>query len=510
MDQYLTIRQIRQMLTNTIQSLDHPELLLQLQQIDQLLECFLDRGIDFKEIVDGLDDSIFITDSTGKVLYVNPAYTANTGIAPEDVLYRNISELRGEGRLYTGGAIPDVLKTGKSAFRLSTTYKDGKALTGYVSGTPIFNTNGELHQVVACSRPIMSLSALKSDFTSFIKELQRIETKNVSDSGVSLSQNMIGKDSSLKPVWSIIQQIAPTDATVLITGESGVGKEVIADEIYKNSLRNTKPFIKINCAAIPAQLLESELFGYEKGAFSGANTKGKPGLFELANNGTLMLDEIGDMPIDLQVKLLRAIQSREITRIGGSQPIKLDIRILALTNCNLKEKIKDGTFRQDLYYRLNVIPINIPPLRERLSDIEAFCEHFIHIFSQKYNRPFSLTDRQMGFMKQYQWPGNIRELENIIEYLVLCSSGIGTIDDKIITGLLDISLEQETIEAASDFGSAVAQFEKQLIEKALRSSGNLREAGRLLNLNASTISRKIKQYNINYTHIREEKEASKQ
>lgn len=217
-----------------------------------------------------------------------------------------------------------------------------------------------------------------------------------------------------------------------------------------------------------------------------------------------MLDEIGDMPMDLQVKLLRAIQQQEITRIGGSRPIKLDIRFLALTNSNLKEKIANGTFRQDLYYRLNVIPIYVPPLRERVADIEALCNRFIEVFSAKYNRPFSLTEQQLTYLKQYSWPGNIRELENIIEYLVLCSSGIGQVDDSIIAGLLNISQEQEpTITADMDFSSAVAQFEKNLLETTLKTSGNLREAGKKLNINASTISRKIKQYNIDYPNKKE-------
>ena len=289
------------------------------------------------------------------------------------------------------------------------------------------------------------------------------------ESEKSLKDEMIGKDGTLANIWTLISHVAPSDATVLITGESGAGKEVIADEIYRNSNRNDKPFVKINCAAIPAHLLESELFGYEKGAFSGANAKGKQGLFELANHGTLMLDEIGDMPMDLQVKLLRAIQQQEITRIGGSRPIKLDIRFLALTNSNLKEKIANGTFRQDLYYRLNVIPIYVPPLRERVADIEALCNRFIEVFSAKYNRPFSLTEQQLTYLKQYSWPGNIRAAGEYYQYLVLCSSGIGQVDDSIIAGLLNISQEQEpTITADMDFSSAVAQFEKNLLENHIK------------------------------------------
>lgn len=347
----------------------------------------------------------------------------------------------------------------------------------------------------------MSLKLLQNDFETFLKELHEMNPKSINtNSGENLSTEMIGKNTSLANIWTLISHIADSDATVLITGESGVGKEVIADEIFKNSGRQDKPFIKVNCAAIPAHLLESELFGYEKGAFSGANAKGKPGLFELANHGTLMLDEIGDMPMDLQVKLLRAIQQQEITRIGGTRTIRLDIRFLALTNSNLKEKIEEGTFRQDLYYRLNVIPIYVPPLRERQGDIRPLCDHFIKKFSSKYNRPFELTERQYNYMCQYEWPGNIREMENIIEYLVLYSSGVGTVDDSVLTGLLHISWQNDPIPATEnmDFNSAVAQFEKQLLESTLKQSDNLRDAGEKLNINASTISRKIKQYHIDY------------
>ena len=316
--------------------------------------------------------------------------------------------------------------------------------------------------------------------------------------------------------------MAPTDASVLITGESGVGKEVVADEIYRRSLRKNKPYVKINCASIPGHLLESELFGYEKGAFTGANTKGKVGLFEYANHGTLMLDEIGDMPMDLQVKLLRAIQSQEITRIGGTRPIKLDIRFLALTNADLKKKVAEGSFRQDLYYRLNVIPIAVPALRQRTEDFEELCRHFIHRFTKKYDRTFCLTEWQIDYMKRYQWPGNIRELENVMEYLILCSSGIGRIEDDVLRGLLNVPEENlgpqpaapAIVECAQeeepeelppedlDFNTAVAGFEKKLLEQVLKESSNLREASRKLNINASTICRKIKQYGIDYENRR--------
>ena len=523
MNQYSAIREVRRLLRAVMEQSQRPELIEQLEEIDVRLKAFHDRGIDFKEVVDGLDDSIMITDAEGTVLYINPAYTRNTEITEEDVLNRDVRSLIGKDKLFTGGAVTSVLESGKSAFRLSTTYKTGEPLVGYVVGTPIFKEDGSLRQVVACSRPIVTLSSLQEDFEAFVKEINAIHPKTITtDSDKHLSEGMIGKYGSLKQIDTLLDRVAPTDASVLITGESGVGKEVVADEIYRRSLRKNKPYVKINCASIPGHLLESELFGYEKGAFTGANTKGKVGLFEYANHGTLMLDEIGDMPMDLQVKLLRAIQSQEITSIGGTRPIKLDIRFLALTNADLKKKVAEGSFRQDLYYRLNVIPIAVPALRQRTEDFEELCRHFIHRFTKKYDRTFCLTEWQIDYMKRYQWPGNIRELENVMEYLILCSSGIGRIEDDVLRGLLNVPEENlgpqpaapAIVECAQeeepeelppedlDFNTAVAGFEKKLLEQVLKESSNLREASRKLNINASTICRKIKQYGIDYENRR--------
>ena len=539
MNQSLSIYNIRQKLHDIMENTDS-NTAQALSEVDASLGDFLDYGIDFKRVVDGLDDSLLITDNTGKCIYVNPAYSKNTSIQPKEILGKVVMDEYGPGKLFSHGAVGDVIKTGKVTFCLCKTSKNDIPLTGYIIGTPLFDNQGNLQQVIALSRPIVQLKGLRNDFAAFVSELNQIQKQlspTTTDAKEQLSPPMIGKETTMAPIWSLIHHIAPTDATVLITGESGTGKEVLADEIFRNSNRKNERFVKLNCASIPAQLFESELFGYEKGAFSGANAKGKPGLFELANHGTLLLDEIGDMPLDLQVKLLRAIQTKEITRIGGIKPIHLDVRIIAATNCNLKAKVADGTFRQDLFYRLNVVPIKIPPLRERKDDIEALCDFFIRKFSEKYHSSFSLTELQLDYLRSYNWPGNIRELENIMEYLVICSSGIGEVSDEMITNLLDISndivetpatnamppvspakspvAEKETPVAEKqptdyseemppasavemDFTTAVEHYEKQLIEEALRSSKNLREAGKLLNINASTVSRKIKQYNIDY------------
>lgn len=548
MNQSLSIYNIRQKLHDIMKNTDS-NTAQALSEVDASLGDFLDYGIDFKRVVDGLDDSLLITDNTGKCIYVNPAYSKNTSIQPKEILGKVVMDEYGPGKLFSHGAVGDVIKTGKVTFCLCKTSKNDIPLTGYIIGTPLFDNQGNLQQVIALSRPIVQLKGLRNDFAAFVSELNQIQKQlspTTTDAKEQLSPPMIGKETTMAPIWSLIHHIAPTDATVLITGESGTGKEVLADEIFRNSNRKNERFVKLNCASIPAQLFESELFGYEKGAFSGANAKGKPGLFELANHGTLLLDEIGDMPLDLQVKLLRAIQTKEITRIGGIKPIHLDVRIIAATNCNLKAKVADGTFRQDLFYRLNVVPIKIPPLRERKDDIEALCDFFIRKFSEKYHSSFSLTELQLDYLRSYNWPGNIRELENIMEYLVICSSGVGAVNNEMITNLLGISNEivenpmsasatetaaslaeisspsanlsvaepqppvaelqtsgnsdtaQNTPTANIDFTTAVEQYEKKLIEEALQHSKNLREAGKLLNVNASTVSRKIKQYHIDH------------
>ncbi|MDF2656714.1 MAG: transcriptional regulator [Bacillota bacterium] len=503
MDQVLAIIKICEKINKALPAIKEPAAEKLLHEIQSDLKVFLDKGIDFKEVVDSLDDSIFITDGEGKVLYVNPAYEQNTGILPGEVLFRYVQEILDEGKLFTGGATMDVIETGKKAFRLSTIIKNDPPRVGYAVGVPITDENDKLKQVVVSSRPILTLKALQEDYERFLEEVKMIQEpvniRIIPNSDTSdLTKRMIGSSETIKKVWNLIGLIADTDATVLITGESGVGKEVVADEIYRRSNRNQKPFIKVNCASIPSNLLESELFGYEKGAFSGASSSGKQGLFELANSGILLLDEIGDMPMDLQAKLLRAIQSREITRVGGTKVIPLDIRIIALTNSDLKQKIKEGSFRSDLYYRLSVIPIHLDPLRAHTEDIEDLSRYFIEIYSHKHKRTINLTQKNISLMKLYSWPGNIRELENVIEYLVICCSGTAEVEDNMLKGILGISGTEKSANDAFDLTKSVEQFEKQQIEKVLSIASNLREAGEMLNVNASTISRKIKQYGIEY------------
>ena len=460
--------------------------------------------------------TLLICDRNRNVVYYNDVVCSALDIPEERLSGANLMGLAEEGYILNSASIQAF-----ETRQLSIKYVRGKMKMPILTvSNPVLDENGEVALVVAVSfnEQITELVARE-----MMESRQKsIELLDFLSSKMSNNATVIAESAAMKGILAFLTRISPADSNILLTGETGAGKEVLAKYIHNQSSRSGGVFIPVNCAAIPESLMESEFFGYARGAFTGANTKGKVGLFEYANHGTLMLDEIGDMPMDLQVKLLRAIQSQEITRIGGTRPIKLDIRFLALTNADLKKKVAEGSFRQDLYYRLNVIPIAVPALRQRTEDFEELCRHFIHRFTKKYDRTFCLTEWQIDYMKRYQWPGNIRELENVMEYLILCSSGIGRIEDDVLRGLLNVPEENlgpqpaapAIVECAQeeepeelppedlDFNTAVAGFEKKLLEQVLKESSNLREASRKLNINASTICRKIKQYGIDYENRR--------
>jgi len=304
----------------------------------------------------------------------------------------------------------------------------------------------------------------------------------------------------MKKIIELSTRVARVDSTVLITGESGVGKEIIAKLIHRASKRSSGPLIRINCGAIPENLLESELFGYESGAFTGARKDGKPGMFELAEGGTLFLDEIGEMPFSLQVKLLRVLQEREIVRVGGTKPTKVDVRIVTATNSNLEEMVANGTFREDLYYRLNVVNIAIPPLRERVDDIPHLALHFIKKFNTKYNMNKKMTLEAIDRLCQYSWPGNVRELENLIERLVVMVR-----EEEIGVQHLPDSLQGRTevdkgnvvsISEIVPLKKALEEVEKQLLSKALHKYGSTRKVAKVLGINQSTVVRKANRYEL--------------
>lgn len=306
--------------------------------------------------------------------------------------------------------------------------------------------------------------------------------------------DIVAESPGMKHLMSIIREVAKSDITVLLSGESGTGKEVIARIIHKNSLRADKPFVAINCAAISESLLESELFGHEKGAFTGASER-RPGKFELADKGTLLLDEVSEMAFPLQAKLLRAIQEREIDRIGGRSPVSVDVRIIATTNKDLLSEVKKGNFREDLYYRLNVFPIKLPPLRERREDIVPLTEFFIKKLSQKMGRAFEISDKLKSYILKRNWEGNVRELENFIYRIAVISKSEVLLPpaDELGAGSSEVRIQV----AESGSTGTMKDMERDLIIKTLRETGSNRtRAAQLLGISVRTIRNKIREYGI--------------
>ncbi|HOK41399.1 MAG TPA: sigma-54 dependent transcriptional regulator [bacterium] len=335
--------------------------------------------------------------------------------------------------------------------------------------------------------------------SQYIK-LQNINLKNLLEEKFSI-KNIIGRHPTMLKIFETIKLVAPTNASVLIQGESGTGKELIARAIHYNSLRTNGAFIAMNCAAISEGILESELFGHEKGAFTGAIAQ-KKGKFEMANKGTLFLDEIGDMPLSTQVKLLRVLEVREFERVGGSTPIKVDIRLISATNQDLEQLVQEKRFREDLYFRIKVITIKIPPLRERKSDIPFLIQYFIETFSKENKKEIVSIDKNcLKILYDYDWPGNVRELKNVIESMMIVAQGnVLTIDDipdeiKKNSTIIKRVNDKKEIRA----GLTLNELEKQLIEETLKyTNGKKVEAAKMLGIGLRTLYRKIEEYKLNY------------
>jgi len=312
---------------------------------------------------------------------------------------------------------------------------------------------------------------------------------------------IIGESLAMRGLLSLIKKVAPTDATVLILGESGTGKELVATSIHENSLRKSKPFIKLNCAAIPAELLESELFGHEKGAFTGA-TKFKPGKFDMADEGTLFLDEIGDMPLKLQSKILRVIQEKEFYRVGGSSTVKVDVRFIASTNQNLEKMVKEGAFREDLYYRLNVFTLHLPPLRERKEDIPLLVDRFLQNLPKKVD----ISSIALQMIMAYSWPGNIRELQNVIESAAVIAEN-GFIEPAqlpgSITGAFNANGTDVSLPVNLSLDERMSEIEKGIIIEALRKTGGVQvRATELLGINQRSLWHRIKKHKIDVKSLK--------
>lgn len=449
--------------------------------------CYKNVIKDLESIIENTYDGLYITDGKANTLRVNRAYERITGIKREEVVGKNMKELVEKG-VYNRSVTLEVLEK-KKIITFVQEVKTGKKVI--VTGNPIFNEKGEIEKVVTTVRDITELVELKDqlherelELNCYKEELEKIKTyMEVDVSFVTLSKAM-------NDIIERGYKAAHFESNILITGESGTGKGSLAKLIHNWSYRKNGPFIKLNCAAIPENLFESELFGYEPGAFSGASNKGKKGLLEMANGGTLFLDEIGDMPLNLQSKLLQVIEEKEMIRLGSTKPIKLDIRIIAATNQDIKLLIAEKKFRQDLFYRISTVWLNLKPLRERKEDIIPLALHFLENLNKKYNLSKSITPEALKTLTQYDFPGNVRELSNIIEQAFLMSE-----DGFIREGDLPQNvkkIEEFSLLNEGDLKKMLNDIEIKTLKAAVEKYGSTRKAAKYLNISQSSIVRKLK------------------
>lgn len=456
-----------------------------MQEMDVVSSIFEELNV----CLESSHDGIMVSDGMGNVIRLNAALEKLIGVKRRDILGRNVADLVQEG-VYESSAILQVIETGKTA----TVVIDHNGRQLLITGSPVYNANSAMTAVVANIRDMSELNDLRQKLEQqqmiaekYSKELAHIARQQ------SAQTSFVACSREMKTILATIHSISEVDSTVLISGESGTGKEMVVNEIYASSMRSYRPIIKVNCGAIPPALFESELFGYEDGAFTGARRKGKPGFFELAHMGTLFLDEVGELPLEMQVKLLRVLQEGEIIRIGGSKPISVDVRIIAATNRDLWEMTEEGTFRQDLYYRLNVINIEVPPLRQRRDDIIPLVMHMLERFNQKYGKHKEIPIELGKVLRELPWRGNVRELENLIENLVvLCPEDVLTPEHLPVRYQRGQNpASQVEIRGILPMKDMVRRAERQLIANAQAQYSSMQEVAKALGVDVSTISRKL-------------------
>lgn len=441
-----------------------------------------------RKILEASHDLICFVDENRKISYINPAYENHYKVLSSNTVGKDLNDISPDG-------LRMQVYNSKKKIENVLYQKDKIDIVATVE--PIF-IEKNFKGVISISKPINEMKHILRKLEQSEEELDyyKNELKRQSQLEGHFS-NIIGTSGRLKDSLLIADKASKTTSTVLIRGESGTGKELIAKAIHNNSDRKDKPFVRVNCAAIPENLLESELFGYEKGAFTGA-VKSKPGKFYIANHGTIFLDEIGDMPKSMQVKLLRVIQEREFESVGGLQTHNVDVRIIAATNRNLEDMLISGDFREDLYYRLNVITITIPPLRDRKEDISLLTEHFISKIGKKLNKQVTSVQKEcIIYLQEYNWPGNVRELENIIERAInMCDGNEITLKDLPIY-ITNIKREnQGLVNLVNGELMSMEEYEKEIISIAMKKYKSFNQAGKALGLTHRTVALKCRKWGI--------------
>ncbi|MEW9672531.1 sigma 54-interacting transcriptional regulator [Ammoniphilus sp. 3BR4] len=463
----------------------------QLEEAINELEWVRSLNEDLKAIYSSADEEILVIDFKGEIIRVAGTFLKDYWMlqSAEQLIGKNVNELHKEG-FFRKNILEETRKKGKRTF----VHENARGRKLWSVATPIFYEE-KLEKVVIISRDMTEMNQLREEL--------EIEKQKSNLYKQELDEMIKRKDHEKKLVYRSkvmerlveqIKQIASVDSTVLLYGESGVGKEVFAQTIHSYSQRSEYSLIRVNCGAIPENLIESEFFGYEKGAFTGADKNGKPGMFELANKGTIFLDEITELPLNLQVKLLRVLQEREVMRIGGVKSIKVDVRVIVATNRDMKKLVEENKFREDLYYRLNVIPVTIPPLRERYDDISCLSLNFLERFNSSYGWEKILTREALDVLECYDWPGNVRELQNVIERLVVTSRDNSITGEDVMAVLYGESKERKfkaVINSIVPLKEAIDEVESQLIRSAMQKYGTAAKAAQVLGISPATISRRI-------------------
>ncbi|USK70708.1 sigma-54 interaction domain-containing protein [Peribacillus asahii] len=447
-------------------------------------------------IIHTSNNNITVTDEKGYILYTNPQHWAVYGIELDQYVGKSVYELEAEGIL--SPSITAMVLNEKKSVEVMQHTITGKVVMA--TAYPIFNDDGEIILVISYAQDQTEINNLQHQYEQLKRKIESYQTEVKELRG---KEGVIYRSKKMEQIKKTLHRVAESDATVLFLGESGVGKSMFARKLHNQSYRKKEPFIEVNCSTIPESLFEAEMFGYEPGSFTGALKQGKQGLIEQAHNGTLFLDEIGELPLAIQVKLLKVLQEKKFTRIGGTKEYHIDFRLAAATNQNLEEMVQKGTFRLDLYYRLSVIPLHIPSLRDRKEDIALLINHYLELINKKYKTNKKLHSSTYEALIQYTWPGNVRELENLIERLILTTDETIIFPNALPSSIIDQSptsqkepsliIEQTMIESY-DLKTILEKVEKWTISKAYQQCKSTYKMAAFLGISQPSVIRKLKKY----------------
>ncbi len=437
------------------------------------------------------ENDVTLADGKGIILRVSDSYEKHFGVSREEIEGKSVFELEKQG-VFNPSVTVKVLEE-KRKITLMQKNKSGDSIL--TTGVPIFDDNQKIQYVISFNAiDIAEMTGFKEQYKKlnqlmkqYENEVNKLNLKKLKD------KELVTKSKSMETISELISQIADTDANVLITGETGVGKSMIAKILHQSSGRASGPFIEINCGTIPESLIESELFGYEKGSFTGASAKGKAGKIELAKGGTLFLDEIGELPLNMQIKLLQVIQEKVISRIGGLSKIDIDFRLIAATNKDLQKNIKKGTFREDLFYRLNVIPVTIPPLRERVDDIVPLIDHFLEYFNKKYDKNVTFSEKVFEVLERQKWLGNTRQIENLVERLVIISKE-EVVELNHLPGDIEINSFKPSTKKNSSLAEMMEEYEQHIFKTAYEKHRTSVAIAKALGISQATAARRLRKY----------------